>query len=153
VKKFLVGWVSLQRNLSAAAETVRGLRGLRPLIEEECQAMGLTVSVENISLLREPIDRARAEGEPRGRAEGEARGRAEGEAQGRAEGEARGQALAIERVLQQRFSGRVPAGLADHLADLGPEALDEILQKSVTAASVEDALGSHVLSKIPGSND
>jgi hypothetical protein len=113
------------------------LRGARSLIERKWQAMGVTVSVEDIALLREPIDRARAAGE----AEGEARG------------QARGQALSIERILQQRFPGRLPAGLADRLANLGPEVLDEILRRSVTATSVEDALGGHMPAKVPGAKD
>jgi hypothetical protein len=102
------------------------------LIEKEYQAMGLPLSVENIPVLREPIDRARAEGEARGRAEGRAH--------------------AIERVLQARFPGEVPVGLAEHLSDLPPEVLDQVLETSATAGSVEDALGSYTPARGRGRN-
>jgi hypothetical protein len=71
------------------------LRGLRSLIEREWRAMAVTVNVENIPLLREPIDRAHA------------KGRAEGRAEGRTEG----MAEAIQRLLERRFPGQVPDDL------------------------------------------
>ncbi len=97
-----------------------GLRGVRSLIEREYEAMGITINVADSKLLREPIDRAREEGRNRMLAEN------------------------IERLLQKRFPGEVPARLADHLADVPPQALDEIFEKSMTATSVSDALGSHM---------
>lgn len=111
-----------------------GLRGIGPFIEREYRAMGIVVNVEDIPLLREPIDRAR----DKALAEGLAKGRAQGEA------------LAIERVLRSRFPSDVPPGLVGHLADLLPEALDEILQKCANASSVEEALGTHMPAKLPG---
>jgi hypothetical protein len=111
-----------------------GLRGLRPVIEREYKAMGIIVNVEDTPLLREPIDRART----KALAEGLAKGRAQGEA------------LAIERILRTRFPTQVPDGLADHLADIVPAALEDILQRSVTAVSVEEALGTHMPTKVPG---
>jgi hypothetical protein len=62
------------------------------------------VNVEDSKLLREPIDRARANGE------------------------CRGKASAIEQILRYRFKNHVPTDLADHLADLTAKALDRILQ-------------------------
>jgi hypothetical protein len=103
-----------------------GLRGIRPLIEQEYKAMGIVVDVSDSTLLREPIDRARAEGKAEGKAE------------------------AIERILQQRFPGHVPAGLIDHLAGIDPAILDEVLDKSMTAASVDDALGANTPARAPG---
>ena len=110
------------------------LRDVRPLIEQESEAMPITVNVENSKFLRPPIDRAYAAGEAKGKAEGEAKGKAEGEAKGKAE--------AIETILGQRFPGQVPAGLAGRLSLVTAETLDEILRKSLTATSAADALGS-----------
>ena len=62
------------------------LRGIRPLIEQECKAMPIVVSVEDSAILRPPIDRAYD--------------------LGMAEGKAQGQALvakSIETILHQRF--------------------------------------------------
>jgi hypothetical protein len=56
-------------------------------------------------------------------------------------------AEAIECVLQLRFPGHVPTGLIDHLAGLEPAILDEVLGKSVTAVSVDDALGANAPGK------
>jgi hypothetical protein len=100
------------------------LRGIRPLIEQECKAMPIVVSVEDSAILRPPIDRAYD--------------------LGMAEGKAQGQALvakSIETILHQRFPGQVPSGLADRLSHVAAETLDEILHKSLTAASVAEALG------------
>jgi len=94
------------------------LRDVRPLIEQESEAMPITVNVENSKFLRPPIDRAYAAGEAKGKAE------------------------AIETILGQRFPGQVPAGLAGRLSLVTAETLDEILRKSLTATSAADALGS-----------
>jgi hypothetical protein len=56
------------------------------LIEQEWQAMVVTVNFENIPLLREPIDRAHAKGRTEGMAE------------------------ATQRLLERRFPGQVPDG-------------------------------------------
>lgn len=114
---------SARADALAQLVALSGLRGIRPLIEQEYKAMGIVVNVADSALLREPIDRAHA------------KGRAEGEA------------IAIERILRHRFPGQIPVGLVDHLADIGPGTLDEILQKSVTAASVAEALGNHMPAK------
>jgi hypothetical protein len=110
--------------------------------------MVIVVNVADSPLLREPIDRARAEGRAEGRAEAEAevRSRAEAEARGRAEGKAE----AIEIILQQRFPGHVPAGLVEYLAGIDPTIRDEILRKSLTAASVDEALGANAPGKTLG---
>jgi predicted transposase YdaD len=79
------------------------LRGIRPLIEQEYEAMPIVVSVEDSKILRPPIDRAHA----RGMAEGHSRGRVEGKVEGKAE--------AIATILSQRFPGQVPADLSDRL--------------------------------------
>jgi len=103
------------------------LRGIRPLIEQEYKAMPIVVSVEDSAILRPPIDRAYDLGM----------------AKGKAEGQALGQALvakSIETILHQRFPGQVPSGLADRLSHVAAETLDEILHKSLTAASVTEAL-------------
>lgn len=59
------------------------LRDLGPLIEREYKTMAIVVNVEDCPLLREPIDRAHAEGLVKGQAQGEAR--------------------IIERILRTRF--------------------------------------------------
>ena len=103
------------------------LRGIRPLIEQEYNAMPITVSVENIEMLRRPIDRAFDSGKAEGKAEGHARGKAE----------------AIASILGRRFPGQVPSGLVDRLSLVTAGPLEEILQKSLAANSVADALGSY----------
>ena len=112
------------------------LRGIRPLIEQEYSTMPITVSVENSTILRPPIDRAYDLGLAKGKAEGEAKGKAEGHAHGIAE--------AIATILDQRFPGQVPAGLSDRLSAVSAEALYEILHKCLAATSVKDALGNSV---------
>ena len=109
------------------------LRGIRPLIEQEYNAMSIVVSVEDSAILRPPIDRAYDLGM--------AKGKAEGKAEGQALGQAAGMAKSIETILHQRFPGQVPSGLADRLSHVAAETLDEILHKSLTAASVAEALG------------
>ena len=117
------------------------LRDVRPLIEQEYKAMAIVVSVENSTILRPPIDRAYAEGKVEGKAEGMAEGQAKGKAKGKAED--------IEIILSQRFAGQVPAGLVDCLVLVDVDTLDEILRRSLTAASVEEALGSHMPANKP----
>src|SRR5712675_2018043 len=107
------------------------LRGIRPLIEQEYEAMPIVVSVEDSKILRPPIDRAHA----RGMAEGHSRGRVEGKVEGKAEGKAE----AIATILSQRFPGQVPADLSDRLSLVASGTLDEILRRSLTATSVADA--------------
>ena len=101
------------------------LRGIRPLIEQEYNAMPIVINVEDSAILRPPIDRAYDLGMAKGKAEGKAEGLAE----------------SIETILHQRFPGQVPSGLAFRLSHVAAEALDEILQRSLTAASVAEALG------------
>ena len=103
--------------------------------------MAIVVSVENSTILRPPIDRAYAEGKVEGKAEGMAEGQAKGKAKGKAED--------IEIILSQRFAGQVPAGLVDCLVLVDVDTLDEILRRSLTAASVEEVLGSHMPANKP----
>jgi hypothetical protein len=96
------------------------LRGIRSVIEREWQAMGVTVNIENIPMLREPIDRARAEGR------------------------AEGVASTIQQLLERRFPGQVPDDLAERLKDLGPQAIDQISENLLTGQTIEDVLGRHM---------
>ena len=73
--------------------TLAEVGGVRALVEREIKAMPITVNIEDIPLLREPIDRAHAKGRSEGLAEGVAKGRA----------------AAIERLLRRKFLD-VPAG-------------------------------------------
>jgi hypothetical protein len=118
------------------------LRGLRSLIEREWQAMAVTVNVENIPLLREPIDRAHAKGRAEGRNEGRAEGRNEGRTEGMAE--------AVQRLLERRFPGQVPDGLAERLTQLGPEVIDEVSTNLLTGETIEEVLGPLVPGKRGG---
>lgn len=88
--------------------------------------MGVTVNVEDSRMLREPIDRARE--------------------QGREEGREEGMAEMVARLLTIRFRDAVPAGvdLSEHLQGLKPEVLRDILDRGVTADSIEAALGTHM---------
>ena len=104
------------------------LRGNRPLIERECKIMAITVSVEDIEILRAPIDRALDTGR----------------AQGKAQGVAQGMARAIASFLGKQFPGQVPADLVAQLSPLAIETLEEILDRCWTASSVAEALGGHV---------
>ena len=99
------------------------LRGIRSVIEREWQAMGVTVNIENIPMLREPIDRAHAKGH------------------------AEGVASTIQRLLERRFPGQVPDDLADHLKDLGPGAIDQISENLLTGQTIEEVLGRHMPGK------
>lgn len=87
--------------------------------------MPITVNIEDIPLLREPFERARAEAR----------------AKGFAEGLALVLLAAIEQLLRQKFPSDVRAGLVEHLAKLPPESLDEMIDNCATALSVSDAVG------------
>lgn len=102
------------------------LRGGAALVEEEIEAMGVTVNVEDSRMLREPIDRARE--------------------QGREEGREEGMAEMVTRLLTIRFRDAMPSGvdLSEHLQGLKPEVLRVILDQGVTADSIEAALGTHM---------
>ena len=142
-----------QADLWAQLGALAGLRDVQALVEQEITAMPITVNIEDIPLLREPFERAQARSREQGLEEGLAKGRQEGLAEGRqrglaeghqrglAKGRAAGLAEAIDRLLQQKFVGDVPAGLAEHLAKLPPAVLDEILDNCATASSVSNALG------------
>jgi hypothetical protein len=88
--------------------------------------MGLTVNVEDSRMLREPIDRARE--------------------QGREEGREEGMAEMVARLLSIRFRGAMPpdVDLPEHLRGHKPEGLRDILDRAVTADSIEAALGTHM---------
>ena len=74
--------------------------------------MGLPVNLEESTLLRGTFDRVRAE-------------------------------TSIDdtlEVLEARLPGALPADLKQRLADLGRDELKDVLRRSATAASVEEAL-------------
>jgi hypothetical protein len=100
------------------------LRKAKGLVEKEHRAMGFTISVEDIPLLREPIDRAMREGEARG--------------------EARGMALGLELILRQRFGKAVPANLIGYLSGLQPEVLAELFKRVGPANTLEEVLADHM---------
>ncbi len=106
--------------------------------------MGITVNLSDSKLLREAISRARAKARAEGRDERWAEAWADGWVEGWEEGRRQALAEAIERILQTRFPCEAPTRLADHLVDLVPRALYDIFDKSLTASSVAEALGSHV---------
>ncbi len=82
--------------------------------------MGITVNVENIEFLREPIDRALA------------KGKAEGKAEGLAEG--------LVLALDIKF-GVIPPRLPQLLAKLEPANLEAMMARVRAAASLEEVLG------------
>lgn len=107
----------------------RGLAKLlcgEALVEQEIEAMGVTVNVEDSRMLCEPIDRAREQGREKGREEG--------------------MAEMVARLLTIRFRDAMPIGvdLAEHLQGLKPEVLRDILDRGVTADSIEVAFGTHM---------
>jgi len=74
--------------------------------------MGLSVNLEESTLLRETFERVRAETSING----------------------------ILAVLEARFPGALPVDLKQRLADLGRDELKDVLRRSATAASVEEAV-------------
>lgn len=139
VKKISQAPKNQQSDLGVQLLALAQVRGVRALIEREIMAMPITVNIDDIPLLREPFERAQA----KSREDGLAEGLAEGLARGEAKGEAKGRATAIERLLKRKFPSDVPAGLAEYLAKLPLQSLDEILDDCLTAKSVSDALGRH----------
>jgi hypothetical protein len=88
------------------------LRGIGPRVQSEVEKMGLPVNLEESTLLRGTFDRVRAE-------------------------------TSIDdilEVLEARLPGALPADLKQRLADLGRDELKDVLRRSATAASVEEAL-------------
>jgi len=88
------------------------LRGIGPRVQSEVEKMGLPVNLEESTLLRGTFERVRAE-------------------------------TSIDdilEVLEARLPGALPADLKHRLADLGRDELKDVLRRSATAASVEEAL-------------
>ena len=117
--------------------TLSQLRGARQLVEQEYAAMPITISVEDSKILRPPIDHAYEEGLAKGKAEGKAEGKIEGKAE------------AIAAILRRRFAEEVPADLTERLSHFTPEALDEILDKTMTSRSIAEALSAATSTKGP----
>jgi hypothetical protein len=80
----------------------------------------IVISVEGIPLLREPIDRARREGEARG--------------------EKHGMAVLLDRR-RRRFGSAVPRNLIEQLSALPPEAIVAMAVRISEARTIEDVLG------------
>ena len=80
----------------------------------------------------------RAEGMAKGKAEGMARGRAEGMAKGRAEGAVNALTRAAARALRARFGETAPAEAALRERFPSPEALETLIERAATAASLTE---------------
>jgi hypothetical protein len=68
-------------------------------------------------------------------------GRAEGQTEGRAEGQAEGRAALLQRLLTRRF-GPLPAETIERLSAATIDELDAIGERLLSAATLEEALGS-----------
>jgi predicted transposase YdaD len=106
-----------------------GLRHLSSRLRMELKAMAITIDIEKNAILKEILDKGRAEG------------RAEGRVEGRAEGEVKGRANALVNVLRTRFD-RVPRWAQERIAKATAERLDLWMRKAVTADNLEAVVGS-----------
>jgi hypothetical protein len=88
------------------------LRHIGPYVQTEMEKMGISVDLEDSTLVRPTIDRARRETT----------------------------IDLIIRSLRTKFAGQVPADLAVHLEKLSMEELQEAFDRSTTATSVDDVL-------------
>jgi flagellar biosynthesis/type III secretory pathway protein FliH len=118
--------------------------------------MPIIVNVEDIDLLRQPIDEAFAKGEARGLEKGEARGLEKGEARGLEKGEARGfekgEARGLEKgeargliqaltlMLTAKF-GALPKDAEERLAALRPIDVAALIERTASAVKLKDVLG------------
>ncbi|PIY38586.1 MAG: hypothetical protein COZ06_30960 [Armatimonadetes bacterium CG_4_10_14_3_um_filter_66_18] len=82
--------------------------------------------------------RMRQEAEAEGRAEGMAKGKAEGKAEGRAEGAVNALTRAAARALRARFGETAPAEAALRERFPSPEALETLIERAATAASLTE---------------
>ncbi|TIV13668.1 MAG: hypothetical protein E5V95_33315 [Mesorhizobium sp.] len=123
-----------QKDAFAQLLILSGLRKARHLVEKEYERMGLVINVEDSKILREPIDRAHREGYEAGEAHGESKG----------------MAFVLATLLKRRFKGGMPGGLVEHLSDLQPAVLAEMVDRLPGAKSVEEVLGSHMPSRTHG---
>jgi flagellar biosynthesis/type III secretory pathway protein FliH len=102
--------------------------------------MPIIVNVEDIDLLRQPIDEAFAKGEARGLEKGEARGFEKGEARGFEKGEARGLIQALTLMLTAKF-GALPKDVEERLAALRPIDVAALIERTASAVKLKDVLG------------
>ncbi|WP_206628434.1 hypothetical protein, partial [Mesorhizobium sp. M1A.F.Ca.IN.020.06.1.1] len=64
--------------------------------------------------------------------------------------ESKGMAFVLATLLKRRFKGGMPGGLVEHLSDLQPAVLAEMVDRLPGAKSVEEVLGSHMPSRTHG---
>jgi hypothetical protein len=92
------------------------LRGIGPRVQSEMEKMGIPVNLEESTLVRATIDRVRQESVKNTSIDN------------------------IVRVLRSRFQDKLPTDLRERLDRYSQDELDEIVERSGTSASAEEAL-------------
>jgi hypothetical protein len=92
------------------------LRGIGPRVQSEMEQMGIPVNLEESTLVRATIDRVRQESAKKASIDN------------------------IVRFMRSRFQNHLPPDLRERLEKHTQEELDEIVERSATAASAEAAL-------------
>jgi hypothetical protein len=100
------------------------LRKVEAAVKEESANMPIIVNVEDIDLLRQPIDEAFAKGEARGLEKGEARGLTQ----------------ALTLMLTAKF-GALPKDVEERLAALRPIDVAALIERTASAVKLKDVLG------------
>jgi len=103
-------------------------------------AMRKVFTRDDYDSIIDPLGFEHRKGREEGLAEGESRGLAKGLAEGKREGLVEGQLQFLERLLRRRF-GRLPQRALDRLGAATPDALQAIADRLLTAATLDDALG------------
>jgi hypothetical protein len=92
------------------------LRGIGPRVQTEMERMGIPVNLEESTLVRATIDRVRQESAKKTSIEN------------------------IVTVMRSRFQDKLPADLRERLESHTQDELNEIVERSLTAGSAEEAL-------------
>jgi hypothetical protein len=100
----------------ASERSERVVRGIGPPVQSEMEQMGIPVNLEESTLVRATIDRVRQETVKKASIDN------------------------IVKFMRSRFRNDVPTDLKERLERHTQEELDEIVERSATAASVEAAL-------------
>jgi hypothetical protein len=92
------------------------LRGIGPRVQSEMERMGIPVNLEESTLVRATIDRVRQESVKKTSIDN------------------------IVRFMRSRFQDKLPTDLRERLDRYSQDELDEIVERSATSASAEEAL-------------
>jgi len=116
-----------------------GLRHLSQIVERETRNMPIDLDIRDHEVLGPMFIEAEQKGLQKGRQEGRQKGRQEGRQEGRQQGRQEGELIVLRRQIEKRF-GPLPGWAAEKLAALPVSGLEDLSERVLDAASVEELL-------------